>query len=145
MTAPELVHQIKDAGGSVWMTVDRQLHVRNVPREFLPKLRRLKADVVRHIEGENYRRLVKTFNLKKVSRDRMGQITNGQPWQIFNTAVPEKKSTFTIMRERWEAQQAELHGCRYVDGECVVHVALGPNRAPLPWMAILFQPKLSLD
>ena len=30
-------------------------------------------------------------------------------------------NTYTAARRRWELQQEEMHGCKYIDGKCVVH------------------------
>jgi hypothetical protein len=34
-------------------------------------------------------------------------------------------NTYTAARRRWELKQEELHGCKYIDGECVVHGTTG--------------------
>ena len=96
MTVPDLLQQINQAGGTVWLTLDRQLHVKRVPKHLVPELKRMKSAVIRHIEGDNYRLLVKTFNLKRISREKLKQIENGQNWRIADT-----QSDFTWKGSRY--------------------------------------------
>jgi hypothetical protein len=94
MSAAELLQRIRECGGTVELlplgpsspwhvpSGERQLKVTSVPRHLVPELRHLKADIIRTIEGENYRHLVQTFNLKRIRRGRLEEVEGAQRWRI---------------------------------------------------------------
>lgn len=85
MNAPELIHEVKAAGGTVELAPEGRVRVSHAPRYLGPELKRMKRQIVGHLLDENFRRLVERFNLKPVTRERMREITGGQPWRILNS------------------------------------------------------------
>jgi hypothetical protein len=85
MTAPELIGEVKAAGGKVELAPGGRICVTHAPRHLASELKQLRPEIIRHLEQENFERLKRVFNLKPVTWARMEEITGGQPWQILNT------------------------------------------------------------
>src|SRR5215831_5340118 len=100
MTAAEILKAIEESGGRVDLVGDR-LKVR-APRKLVELAKAKKADILRHLEGQRYRYLLKRFNAKVINHDRLKEIEGGQRWRILGSP-DSTKWTWRGARYRWQA------------------------------------------
>ena len=135
MTAHELLRAIHDAGGRVSIADGCQLAVEGVPKRFVPELKRLKAEILRHLRLEDaanafsdaqfvgygfdmflaalktdpiFQRLIERFNLKVVPPKRLKEVENGREWRPVSASNLEPAN----QPPRQPAKQSWMDGLR---------------------------------